>query len=105
MSQKFLGGVLLIIGAVLIGVVFSTTFSSDKTAVIDADHEGGYSGLDYDLAHQCLDDHSQVGTHFHPYLTIKIDGNEVLMPENTGISTADCEGMHFGKVTCRNSRA
>ncbi|MBT6972467.1 MAG: hypothetical protein HOA04_05115 [Euryarchaeota archaeon] len=95
MSQKFLGGVLLIIGAVLIGAIISKTISSDETAAIDADHDGQYSGLDYDLAHKCLDDHSQVGAHFHPYLTIKIDGDEVLIPENTGISTDDCDGMHF----------
>ena len=95
MSQKFLGGVLLILGAVLIGVIISITLSPDKQAFIEAEHDGGYSGLDYDLAHQCLDGHSQAVAHFHPYLTIKVDGNEVLIPENTGIATDECDGMHF----------
>lgn len=95
MNQKFLGGILLILGAVLIGVIVSINLGSDEQAVIESEHEGEYSGLDYDLAHQCLDDHGQVGAHFHPYLTIKIDGDEVLIPTNTGIATDECDGMHF----------
>lgn len=95
MSQKSLGGILLIIGAVLVGAILSKTLSSDEQESIESEEDGKYSGLDHDLAHQCLDDHSQVGAHFHPSLSIKIDGNEVLIPENTGIATDTCDGMHF----------
>ncbi|MDC0055592.1 hypothetical protein OAJ94_00900 [Deltaproteobacteria bacterium] len=95
MNQKSLGGILLILGAVLIGVIISIILSPDEQVKIESEHDGGYSGFDYDLAHQCLDDHSQVGAHFHPSLTIKIDGDEVLIPTNTGIATDECDGMHF----------
>jgi hypothetical protein len=95
MSQKSLGGILLILAAVLIGAIISKTLSSDEQSVIESENDGAYSGLDHDLAHQCLDDHSQVGAHFHPYVTIRIDGNEVLIPTNTGIATDECDGMHF----------
>lgn len=34
--------------------------------------------------------------HFHPYLTILIDGNEYSIPGNTGIDTDVCKGaMHM----------
>ena len=95
MSKESLGGILLILGAVLIGIIISITLSSDEQAVIESENDGEYSGLDYDLAHQCLDDHGQVGPHYHPSLTIKINGDEVLIPVNTGIATDECEGMHF----------
>jgi hypothetical protein len=47
------------------------------------------------LGEGCLTTHD-VAMHFHPYLTILIDGEEYLIPENTGIYTETCpEGMHM----------
>lgn len=44
---------------------------------------------------ECLENHD-VEMHFHPYLTIIIDGDEFAIPENTGIYTQTCpEGMHM----------
>jgi len=47
------------------------------------------------LGKDCLDTHD-VAMHFHPYLTIIIDGDEFAIPQNTGIYTQTCpEGMHM----------
>lgn len=47
------------------------------------------------LGKDCLDTHD-VAMHFHPYLTIIIDGDEFVIPQNTGIYTQTCpEGMHM----------
>lgn len=47
------------------------------------------------LGNECLTTHS-VDMHFHPYLTIIIDGDEFPIPENTGIYTQTCpEAMHM----------
>jgi hypothetical protein len=44
---------------------------------------------------ECLD-HEGLAMHFHPYLTILIDGNEYSIPGNTGIDTDVCKGaMHM----------
>jgi len=47
------------------------------------------------LGMECLD-HDGLAMHFHPYLTILIDGNEYSIPGNTGIDTDICKGaMHM----------
>jgi len=47
------------------------------------------------LGMECLD-HEGLAMHFHPYLTILIDGNEYSIPGNTGIDTDVCKGaMHM----------
>jgi hypothetical protein len=47
------------------------------------------------LGEICLNNHS-VAMHFHPYLTILIDGDEYSISENTGIDTTTCpEAMHM----------
>jgi hypothetical protein len=47
------------------------------------------------LGMECLD-HDGLAMHFHPYLTILIDGNEYSIPGNTGIDTDVCKGaMHM----------
>ena len=47
------------------------------------------------LGNECLTTHD-VAMHFHPYLTILIDGEEYLIPEESGIYTATCpNGMHM----------
>ena len=47
------------------------------------------------LGEGCLTTHD-VAMHFHPYLTILIDGEEYLIPSDTGIYTETCEnGMHM----------
>ena len=47
------------------------------------------------LGMECLD-HEGLAMHFHPYLTILIDGNEYSSPGNTGIDTDVCKGaMHM----------
>lgn len=47
------------------------------------------------LGTECLD-HEGLAMHFHPYLTILIDGDEYSIPGNTGIDTDVCEGaMHM----------
>ena len=47
------------------------------------------------LGIECLD-HDGLAMHFHPYLTILIDGNEYSIPGNTGIDTDICKGaMHM----------
>ena len=47
------------------------------------------------LGEECLTTHD-VAMHFHPYLTIIIDGEEYEIPENAGIYTETCpEAMHM----------
>ena len=47
------------------------------------------------LGEECLTTHD-VAMHFHPYLTIVIDGEEYEIPENAGIYTETCpEAMHM----------
>ena len=47
------------------------------------------------LGSECLTTHD-VAMHFHPYLTIIIDGDEYSIPESTGIDTTTCpEAMHM----------
>ncbi len=47
------------------------------------------------LGEECLATHD-VAMHFHPYLTIVIDGEEYQIPENAGIDTETCPGaMHM----------
>ncbi len=47
------------------------------------------------LGEECLTTHD-VAMHFHPYLTIVIDGEEYEIPENSGIYTETCpEAMHM----------
>ena len=47
------------------------------------------------LGNECLTTHD-VAMHIHPYLTILIDGEEYLIPENSGIYTETCpEAMHM----------
>jgi len=47
------------------------------------------------LGEICLNNHD-VAMHFHPYLTILIDGDEYSISENTGIDTTTCpEAMHM----------
>ena len=47
------------------------------------------------LGLECLD-HEGLAMHFHPYLTILIDGVEYSIPGNTGIDTDVCKGaMHM----------
>ena len=48
------------------------------------------------LGEICMNDHDGIGIHFHPYLTILIDGDEYSISENIGIDTTTCpEGMHM----------
>jgi hypothetical protein len=48
------------------------------------------------LGEICLNGHDGMAMHFHPYLTILIDGEEYIIPENTGIDTTTCpEAMHM----------
>jgi hypothetical protein len=48
------------------------------------------------LGEICLGDHGNISMHFHPYLTILIDGDEYSISENTGIDTTTCpEAMHM----------
>ena len=47
------------------------------------------------LGNECLTTHD-VAMHFHPYLTILIDGEEYLIPEESGIDTETCpQAMHM----------
>ena len=47
------------------------------------------------LGYECLENHDVV-MHFHPYLTIIIDGEELVIPTNTGIDTDICpNAMHM----------
>ena len=105
MSQKILAGVLLIIGAILVGAVLQnsmqdgpeTESNSDSDESEQTQHPSNYSGENHSLAYECLDSHSNLdeqSQHFHPSLSIYIDGQLVSIPENTGIGTAICDGMH-----------
>jgi hypothetical protein len=48
------------------------------------------------LGEICLGGHGDISMHFHPYLTILIDGDEYSISENTGIDTTTCpEAMHM----------
>jgi hypothetical protein len=48
------------------------------------------------LGEICLDGHNNIAMHFHPYLTIIIDGDEYSILGNTGIDTTTCPGaMHM----------
>ena len=47
------------------------------------------------LGKECLTTHD-VAMHFHPYLTILIDGEEYLIPADSGIDTETCpQAMHM----------
>ena len=47
------------------------------------------------LGKECLTTHD-VAMHFHPYLTILIDGEEYLIPKDSGIDTETCpQAMHM----------
>ena len=102
MSQKILAGILLITGAILIGIVMQNTVQDEPTDDSNSDSDtteqsqnpSNYSGENHSLAYDCLDSHSNLSQHFHPYLSIYIDGQLVSIPENTGISTSVCDGMH-----------
>ena len=102
MSQKALAGILLITGAILVGVVLQNSMQDapETESNIDPDdsgetlHPSNYSGEDHALAYECLDSHSNLSQHFHPLLTIYIDGQLASIPEDTGIGTAVCDGMH-----------
>jgi len=49
----------------------------------------------HSLGEICLEDHN-VAMHFHPYLTIIIDGEQFEIPTNTGIDTETCpQAMHM----------
>ncbi len=49
----------------------------------------------HSLGESCLEDHN-VAMHFHPYLTIIIDGEQFEIPKDTGIDTATCpQAMHM----------
>ena len=49
----------------------------------------------HSLGESCLEDHN-VAMHFHPYLTIIIDGEQFEIPTNTGIDTETCpQAMHM----------
>lgn len=102
MSQKLLAGILLITGAILVGTVLQNSMQ-DETDVDSnsgsdeseqTQHPSNYSGENHSLAYECLDSHSNLSQHFHPSLSIYIDGQLVSIPENTGIGTAVCDGMH-----------
>jgi len=48
------------------------------------------------LGESCLNGHDNISMHFHPYLTILVDGQEYLIPESTGIDTETCpSAMHM----------
>lgn len=101
MSQKTLLGVLLLTGALLVGVVvYDRISSTDDSNDSSENNQGGenhssnYSGKDYELSRKCLESHSNLSQHFHPYLRIYVDGQQVPIEENAGIGTAVCEGMH-----------
>jgi hypothetical protein len=47
------------------------------------------------LGEDCLDGHDGMAMHFHPYLTIIVDDEEIPIPSNTGIDTTICpSAMH-----------
>ena len=48
------------------------------------------------LSESCLNGHDGMAMHFHPYLTIVIDGDEYAIAQNTGIDTETCpDAMHM----------
>ncbi len=48
------------------------------------------------LGESCLNGHDGMAMHFHPYLTIVIDGDEYAIAQNTGIDTETCpDAMHM----------
>ena len=99
MSQKVLAALLLITGAVLVGVVFSNKIG-DRDSDSEASSEQGtfsstYAGENHSLAWECLDDHSGLASHIHTYLNISIEGVQMLIPSDTGIATEVCDGMHL----------
>ena len=70
-------------------------FESDEES--DAEVEEAYDTSDelHPLGEDCLNGHDGMAMHFHPYLTIIIDGDEIQIPENTGIDTEFCpSAMH-----------
>ena len=95
---------LIIIVAQENGFSFNSIFSSDDeptTPMINDQNNSTNVTLTstsdemHPLGSQCLTTHD-VEMHFHPYLTIIIDGDEFLIPQNTGIYTQTCpEAMHM----------
>jgi len=105
MSQKGLAGILLLTGALLVGaVVFDSVNSEDKkdspqnsgddSQNSTSNNSGNYSGVDHELATECLESHSNLSQHFHPYLSLYVDGKQVAIEANAGIGTEVCDGMH-----------
>ena len=99
MSDRRLGAILLITGAILVGVFLSKTI--DGNAVDDSVddsgftlHNASYAGEDRPLSRECLDGHTNLVQHIHPTLRIVVDGQNVSIPADTGIGTQYCEGMH-----------
>ena len=75
-------------------IEFGTDDSTDEVIsgpVDNSSEEAVPSSLDkiHPLASTCLD-HGDLTRHDHMYLTIRINGDFVTIPENTGINTATC---------------
>lgn len=75
-------------------IEFGTDDSTDEVTsgpVDNSSEEAMPSSLDeiHPLASTCLD-HGDLTRHDHMYLTVRINGDFVTIPENTGINTATC---------------
>ena len=72
-------------------VSLSGCISEDNTEPLN-----NTADLMHPIGEICLDGHNNIAMHFHPYLTIIIDGAEYSIPESTGIDTTTCpDAMHM----------
>ena len=62
----------------------------------ESNSSDGISNDPLPLAHQCLDGHSNLAMHIHPWVNITVRGSEIPIPNNMGIDTSICpNAMHL----------
>ena len=87
-----LGGAIVLLIGLIIAVQSGTFGESDSIF-------GANEGED-PLLRECLADHSDLAAHYHPLLTITVNGDQMRIDPNTGIGTSYCPGgnMHLVHV-------